>query len=75
MTRLFWVEGRLSWPFVIALAYLSASLIVADYVWRIVVMPFDTLLIYIVAIDGVTAALLIGVYVLCGRRWRKGIER
>ena len=75
MMRLFWVDGRLSWPLVIALAYLSVSLIVADYVWRHVMMSFDTLLLYMIATDAVTAILLIGVYALCRRRWPKGIAR
>ena len=74
MTRLFWVEGRLSWPLVIVLAYLSISLIVADYVWRHVMMSFDTLLLYMIATDTVTAVLLIGAYALYRRRWPKGIE-
>ena len=64
MKRLIWVNGRLSWPLVAAIAYLSASLIAVDAVWRSVVMPFDTLLIYAVIVDGAVAGLLIALYVV-----------
>ena len=68
MTRLFWVDGRLSWPLVIAVVFVTASLLAVDFVWRMVVVPFDTLLIYAIMLDGAAAALLIGGYILVRRR-------
>jgi hypothetical protein len=75
MKRMFWVDQRFSWSFVFAVAYLTLSLVAADYVWRVVVMPFDTLLIYVVAAEGTVAILLIGVYrALCQRRAQATIK-
>jgi hypothetical protein len=72
MKRLIWVDERLSWPFVIAVAYLSASLLILDYIWRIVVIPFDTLLIYATVADLGIATALIALYrALRGRRMAK----
>jgi uncharacterized sodium:solute symporter family permease YidK len=48
--RLFWVDGRLPWPLVALVAYLSLALIVLDYAWRVIVVQFDTLLLYAFAI-------------------------
>jgi heme/copper-type cytochrome/quinol oxidase subunit 2 len=52
MIRLFWVDGRLSWPLVALIAYLSAALVILDYAWRVIVVQFDTLLLYAFAIAG-----------------------
>jgi DMSO/TMAO reductase YedYZ heme-binding membrane subunit len=52
MIRLFWVDGRLSWPLVALVAYLSAGLVILDYAWRVIVVQFDTLLLYAFAIAG-----------------------
>ena len=62
MKQLFWVNGRLSWPFVIASVYLSLSLIVLDYVWRVVSISFDTLLIYATIADLAIAITLKVIY-------------
>jgi hypothetical protein len=65
MRRLFWVNGRLSWPFVIAVAYVSVSAVILDYVWRVVVIQFDTLLLSaIVAVVAGTILLVLGSYAL-----------
>ena len=39
MMRLFWLEGRLSWPFVICVGYLTLSFLIVDFVWRRLVIP------------------------------------
>jgi hypothetical protein len=67
MTRLLWVHGRFSWPLVVVVAYLSASFVILDYVWRVVVMPFDTLLLYAVIIWGVFFVLIVALML----RYRK----
>jgi amino acid transporter len=61
MKRLFWVNGRLPWPLVVAIAYVSVSAVILDYVWRVVVIQFDTLLLLAVAAE-VAGAILV---VLC----------
>ncbi len=43
MMRWFWIEGRFSWPFVAAIVFLSLVLVVADFVWRVLVVPAETL--------------------------------
>ena len=40
-----WIDGRFSWPFVAGIVFATASLLCADFVWRTVVLPFDTLLV------------------------------
>ena len=68
MTRLFWIDGRLPWPLVIVVAYVSASLVAADYVWRVLVVPFDTLLLYTVIVDFAIAIVMYAVYRINRRR-------
>ena len=70
MTRLLWVDGRLSWPLVIVVAYISASVIIVDFVWRIVVLPFDTLLLCVVTIGG-SLFVLLGLLMLLSARARR----
>lgn len=43
MIRL-WRNGRLSWLFVALVAYCTAALVLFDYIWRVVVMPFPAML-------------------------------
>ena len=58
MKRLFWSDGHLSWAFVIAVVFVTVSLVGLDLVWRTVVIAFDTLLVYAV-IANVSAALVL----------------
>lgn len=62
MMRWFWIEGRFSWPFVAAIVFLSLVLVVADFIWRVLVVPAETL----VALAGVAcvAAVLLFVVVM-----------
>lgn len=62
MMRWFWIEGRFSWPFVAAIVFLSLVLVVADFIWRVLVVPAETL----VALAGVAcvAAVLLLVVVM-----------
>ena len=62
MKRFFWIDGRLSWPFVTAVVFCTVSLIGLDLVWRIVVIQFDTLMIFAVVANLVAALILVGLY-------------
>lgn len=68
MKRHFWVEGRLSWPFVASVVFATVSLMGLDLVWRIVTIQFDTLLIYAIIVDALVAVLLTGTYSWFWRR-------
>lgn len=46
MKGLIWVHGRLAWPLVIGIAYLAIALVLGDYFWRVLVMPFMTFFLY-----------------------------
>jgi hypothetical protein len=59
---------------VITVALLSASLVIDDFVWRVLVIPVETLLIFVFVIDAVVAGLLIGLAVLI-RRWKRHVTR
>lgn len=69
MRRLIWVDGRLAWPLVIVVLYLSALVVIFDFGWRILVMPFFSLVLC-AAIFGVSGALLIAVLVFWQRNCR-----
>ena len=56
--RLIWRDGRLAWPLVLAIAYAAAALVVVDYFWRMVVMPFTMFALYAVMIAIVPPILL-----------------
>jgi hypothetical protein len=60
MMRLFWVDGRLPWPLVVTVGFLTLSAVIIDFVWRSFVVPFETLLIYSVIGEGVAVILLVG---------------
>jgi len=55
--RWFWIEGRFSWPFVAAIVFLSLVLVVADFIWRVLVVPAETL-VALAVVACVAAALL-----------------
>lgn len=38
-----WKSGRLSWLWVLLAVYCTASIVLFDYVWRLVVMPFPAM--------------------------------
>jgi hypothetical protein len=52
MLRLLWIDGRFAWPLVAIVAYLTLTLIFMDYAWRVLVIQFDTLLLYGLALAG-----------------------
>jgi len=67
MRRPVWIDGRLAWPLVIAISYLSALVIIFDFSWRILVMPFFALVLA-AAVFGVSGAILIAVLILRNKK-------
>lgn len=43
--RWLWTAGRFGWPFVAVVAYSTVSIILFDYMWRVVLMPFPEMLV------------------------------
>ena len=68
MMRLFWVDGRFGWPVVIALTFVTLSALILDFVWRVLTISFERLVIYAAVIDVSAAAVMIAGYVLVNRR-------
>lgn len=68
MIRLIWIDGRLPWPLVVAVAVVSLSPVAADFVWRVVVLPIEKLVLYAILVDGAVAMLLIGWWAAVRRR-------
>ena len=62
------MDGRFSWAFVGLIIFVTFSLLVADFVWRVVTLPFDTLAIYMLIADFVAALFVIGACLLYRRR-------
>ena len=58
MRRFCWINGRLGWPLVISIVFVTLSALVLDYVWRTVVIPADKLFIYAAAIELTVIVLL-----------------
>jgi len=55
--RWFWVDGRFAWPFVVAVAIVTALVMMFDFGWRVLIMPFESYLILYVVIVAVAIAL------------------
>lgn len=69
MRRSAWINGRLAWPLVIVVAYLSMLILLFDFFQRVLVMPFFALVFYEVTF-GLAGALLIAGLVLLHRKVR-----
>jgi hypothetical protein len=67
-----WVAGRISWLVVSAIVILCATIIVFDFVWRVVEVPFRTLLIGTAASYAVISSFALMGYL---RMRRKGGQR
>jgi hypothetical protein len=67
MKRFVWVDGRLAWPLVGGLLFIAQSLLVVDYIWRLLVLPFHRFVIYAISVDALTALVLISSYYLLVR--------
>jgi len=59
MRQWIWVEGRFSWPFVVAVLYMAIFLLVADYLWRTLSLPFETFAILAFIVFTVGAVVII----------------
>jgi hypothetical protein len=53
--RFFWIDRRLAWPTVSLAVYTTAWIIAVDYLWRVLVVPFDTLLLCAALVFGAGA--------------------
>lgn len=61
MIRRLWVDGRFSWTAIGALVFLTVSLLAFDFVWRIVQMRLETLLVYAALVDLAALSAIVGV--------------
>lgn len=69
MKKWFWIDGRFSWRFIVAVVYVTLWLLTVDFAWLVLVLPIGTLLIYAVVI-GIALALMIA---FIARRKRRTI--
>jgi len=69
MKKYVWIDGRFSWYLVFILVYIDASILVTDYLWRIVTTPIETLLTFVL-LGNVAVVLVIIVTLLFVRRYR-----
>ena len=68
MKRWFWRNGRLPWPLVFIVVYLSLSVLAVDYAWRVVKMPIETFMSYAIIVGTCLAGLAIALYFLLRRQ-------
>ena len=66
--RWIWVDGRLSWPLVAMVVFISAFAIAFDFGWRVLVLPFETYLLIAVLLAAAIAIVRLGICVLRRRR-------
>jgi hypothetical protein len=65
MTHWFWIDGRFAWPFVAALVLLAWGLVGADFIWRELTIPFETLaMIFLAAFVFVAGTAVVLAYFL-----------
>jgi len=70
MKDFIWTGDRLSWWFVGACAFATASILVFDFAWRFLKMPVDRFIIYAILID-----LVAGAFAIIGGRWWSSYQR
>jgi hypothetical protein len=70
MTRWFWRNERFAWPFVAAVVFSSLVLLFADFAWRVLVVPAETLAAAVLAVCIVIAVSFVGLHLLIRRRKR-----
>jgi hypothetical protein len=69
MKQLLWIDGRLPWPLVVTVAFITVSLLCVDFIWRVVVLPIETLMLIAALVVSAAAIGLIAAYILWwGRR-------
>jgi len=67
MKQMLWVNGRLAWPVVATMVFISVSLLSLDFAWRIVIVPIETLLLTGGLITTAVAIALLAAYLLRSR--------
>ena len=70
MSNLLLNSGRLAWPAVIAVAFISAAILMFDLLWRTVTMSFESLAMAFVVVLLMGAASLFAVSRLLRHRRR-----
>ena len=70
MTQWFWCNGRFGWPFVAAVVFSSLVLLVADFAWRVLVVPAETLAAAVLAVCIVIAVSFVCLHLFIRRRKR-----
>lgn len=70
MMRWFWIDGRFAWPFVTAIVFLSLALLIADFAWRVLVIPLESLVALVFALCVAFALTGIALKTWFGRRKR-----
>jgi hypothetical protein len=70
MTRWFWNNGRLAWPFVAAVVLSSFALLLADLAWRIFVVPAESLALIVASACVFLGLALVGLRSLFRRKNR-----
>jgi hypothetical protein len=70
MKPMFWIDGRLPWPLVATICFLTLSLLALDFAWRVITIQFETLLIFAVLGNLVGLSVLLMVCL----RLRRGVE-
>jgi hypothetical protein len=68
MKGMFWIDGRLRWPLVVGVAYVSASILIVDFVWRTLTVSAEALFICTALAFVVGGLLLISLNVMFRRR-------
>ena len=60
MTHRLWINGRIAWPLVMTVVLLALGLVGADFLWRELTIPFETLaIIFLVTVIGVVVAAVV----------------
>lgn len=74
MMRLIWTDGRFSWGLIGTIIFITLSIIIFDFAWRLISAQFYTLLIYGAAIDLATAVVVVfgARLLLRGKRRQRG---
>ena len=71
MRELIWKNHRLSWPVVLTVALLTLSIVGFDFSWRVLVVPFQDLVMAVVISDALAFGALVATARALGRAKRR----
>ena len=69
MTRFVWTGDRFAWSFVTVIVFATISLLLLDFAWRSLVVPFESFVLGALAVEITGALLCAGLYRLLRRRF------